>query len=162
MSANIHEGMEVYGSDNHMVGPIVKVTSDHFSQILHIEGGYTVPSTAVHHVEEDRVYLPNPADMYLSQLRAHDDDYQRELAGFQQHFADRQATTGGDRTFEEAEPNYQMGYTAGSDQRYTGRTFEDVEPELRRTYETRTSDDNAAWEHLRDEIRAGWDRARGQ
>jgi len=73
----------------------------------------------------------------------------------------------GNRTFAQAEPNYRAGFTAAHDERYSGRQFEDAEPELRREYETRStgttgrttgSGDN--WEHLREEIRSGWNRAR--
>ena len=60
----------------------------------------------------------------------------------------------------------QFGYEAGRSDRYRGRAFEEAEPELRGEYERR---ERAAgrgigglWERLREEIRAGWNRARGQ
>jgi hypothetical protein len=94
-----------------------------------------------------------------------DENYQQARSGFEQEFTSRKDR--GNRTFAQAEPNYRAGFTAAHDERYSGRQFEDAEPELRREYETRStgatssttgSGDN--WEHLREEIRSGWNRAR--
>ena len=98
-----------------------------------------------------------------------DEDYQRHRPALQQHFQQRQGQRGGQsaaRRWEEAEPNYQYGYSAARDSRYEGREFEDVEPDLRGDYEGRygsqtTGRDRDAWQQLREEIREGWNRARG-
>ena len=50
---------------------------------------------------------------------------------------------------------------------YQGRDFDAVEPDLRRDYEgrygsTQTSGGGDAWQHLREEIREGWNRARSR
>jgi hypothetical protein len=90
-----------------------------------------------------------------------DENYQRARPGFEQEFNARKDR--GNRTFAQAEPNYRTGFTAAHDERYAGRRFEDVEPELRREYETRSTGTTRAgetWEHLRQEIRSGWNRAR--
>jgi hypothetical protein len=159
-ATEVTQGMQVFGSDHQLVGKVTEVTSDRFTAVIHIEGGYTVPTSAVDHVEGDRVILPNPASMYLSQLRAHDHEYQQELEHFQRHFSERQGEDDGDRTFADAEPNYRFGYAAGADTRYAGRDFEEVEAELRRAHEADASGAAAGWEHLRDEVWAGWQRAR--
>ncbi len=126
-----------------------------------------------------------------------DENYNQHRSGFQQHFTQRQSSLQGQgqtRTWEEAEPNYQYGYATARDARYQGREFDDVEPDLRRDYETRyggsmsrtgtsgsagsmtggTSGTTGsmtgstsggagdAWQHLREEIREGWTRARGR
>ena len=82
--------------------------------------------------------------------------------------------SGRGRTFESAEPNYRAGYTAGTDERYTDRQFEDVEPELRRDYESGTwgtsgtttqatgNTSGDSWEHLREEVRHGFQTARNR
>jgi len=91
-----------------------------------------------------------------------EENYRQARAGFEQEFTARKDR--GNRTFAQAEPNYRTGFTAAQDQRYSGRQFEDVEPELRREYETRstgTTGSGESWEHLREEIRSGWNRARG-
>ena len=107
-----------------------------------------------------------------------DEHYDRHRPGFQQHFAQRQQQAGG-RTWQEAEPNYQYGYMAARNNQYQGRQFEDVEPDLRSDYQQRfggqtgqTSQSGQTgqggtggsdlWERLREEVREGWDRARGR
>jgi uncharacterized protein (TIGR02271 family) len=91
-----------------------------------------------------------------------DENYRRQREGFRQHFEGRRGGLAGTavdtRTVDAAEPNYRRGFTAAHDQRYAGRSFEDVEPDLRRQHHS-TGDDNA-WERLREEIREGFDRAR--
>jgi uncharacterized protein (TIGR02271 family) len=87
-----------------------------------------------------------------------DENYNRDRTMFQEHFNQRRSGlgTGADtRSFADAEPHYRRGYEAAHDQRYTGRDFADVEPELRRTHTGGES-----WEHLREEIREGFDRGR--
>jgi hypothetical protein len=167
-TGDIREGMEVYGSDNQPVGTVMRLSGDTFTQVIHIDGvdhgHYAVPTNAVDHVEQGRVYLPNPASMYLSQLHAYDEEYEQARIGFQEHFDRSQVAasgTGTTRTFEEAEPNYRFGYRAGSDERYAGREFNEVEDELRSNYEAEVSG-GTGWEGLREEVITGWNRARGR
>jgi len=90
-----------------------------------------------------------------------DKDFARARGNFQKHFEGRRGELTGTavdtRTFEDAEPNYRRGFTAGVDQRYAGKSFDDVEPELRREHRSNSSDQD--WERLREEIREGFDRA---
>jgi len=88
-----------------------------------------------------------------------DENYQRDRAALQEHFNTRRGTQGASadaRTFDDAEPHYRRGYEAAHDERYAGREFEDVEPELSQSH---TGSDS--WERLREDVRGGWDRARG-
>jgi uncharacterized protein (TIGR02271 family) len=91
-----------------------------------------------------------------------DEDFKRNREGFRQHFDGRGAGLSGPATdtrrFEDAEPNYRRGFTAARDDRFSGRNFEDAEPHLRREHGSMGSGDS--WEHLREEIREGWERAR--
>jgi uncharacterized protein (TIGR02271 family) len=87
-----------------------------------------------------------------------EENYTRDRAAFEQHFNARRASLGtaaDTRTFADAEPHYRRGYEAAHDERYAGRDFADVEPELRRSHPG-----NESWEHLREEIREGFDRGR--
>jgi len=96
--------------------------------------------------------------------------FQEARSSFQQDFQTRAAGTG--RTFEQAEPNYRAGFTAGHDLRYQGRQFEEIEPDLRREYETSASSTTGGtrsgstggdtWDRLRDEIRTGFHSARNR
>lgn len=59
----------------------------------------------------------------------------------------------------------QFGYEAGRSERYRGQEFEEAEPTLRSEYEQHHKEGGGlagAWERLREEIRAGWNRARGR
>jgi uncharacterized protein (TIGR02271 family) len=89
-----------------------------------------------------------------------DEDYQRARTGFQEHFQTVRKNRGG-RSFEEAEPNYRFGYEAAYDERYGNRSFEDIEPDLRTSYTRNSGRTDDRWEELREEIREGWNRARG-
>jgi len=87
-----------------------------------------------------------------------DENYRRDRAAFEQHFGKRRSgmgTAADTRTFADAEPHYRRGYEAAYDERYAGRDFADVEPDLRRSHSG-----NESWEHLREEIREGFDRGR--
>jgi uncharacterized protein (TIGR02271 family) len=90
-----------------------------------------------------------------------DENYRQARAGFEQEFQTR--AKGTKRKFEQAEPNYRAGFTAAHDTRYEGRAFEDAEPELRREFESSAPNAGAdSWEQLREEVRAGWSRARNR
>jgi uncharacterized protein (TIGR02271 family) len=89
-----------------------------------------------------------------------DENYAHDRAAFEKHFAGRRSGLGAradSRTFQDAEPNYRRGYEAAHDERFAGRTFEDAEPDLRRAHGS-----GGSWEELREEIREGWNRARGR
>jgi len=89
-----------------------------------------------------------------------EENYQRDRAGFEEHFGKRRTglgTNADTRTFADAEPNYRRGYESAHDERYAGRDFAEVEPELRKAHTSGES-----WEHLREEIREGFDRGRRQ
>jgi len=92
-----------------------------------------------------------------------DENYKRDRAELERHHTERRGKAGGKtRTFAEAEPNYRMGYETAHDERYTGKKFEDVEPEIRKSYESKATGSGDSWEHLREEIRGGWERARSR
>lgn len=86
-----------------------------------------------------------------------DESYKRDRSRFEEHFKGRRAADGDARTFADAEPNYRRGYETAHDERYAGRDFAAVEPELRKAHTGTES-----WEHLREEVREGFDRGRGR
>jgi uncharacterized protein (TIGR02271 family) len=88
-----------------------------------------------------------------------DENWNRDRSAFEQHFGNRRSgmgTAADTRTFADAEPNYRRGYDAAYDQRYAGREFADVEPDLRRSH----TGSGESWEHLREEIREGFEGGR--
>jgi len=94
-----------------------------------------------------------------------DENYQRQRDNFRNHFETRRqgrtGTAADTRSFDDAEPNYRAGFYAAHDDRYAGREFDEIEPDLRRTHTSAgTTGSGDDWESLRHEIREGWERAR--
>jgi len=91
-----------------------------------------------------------------------DKAYQEARTGIEQAHTTNAAATG--RTFKQAEPNYRAGFNAAHDERHASQEFETAEPELRRNYEADPSNASGGdtWEKLRQEVRQGWDKARGR
>jgi len=112
--------------------------------------------------KEQNVERQQITDTVRKQRVEIDEDYKRARSGFEKDFKDRQRKSGGARTFDEAEPNYRMGFDTRYDERYAGRSFDEVEPDLRRSYESQSKRGGDSWEELRDEIREGWNRARSR
>jgi uncharacterized protein (TIGR02271 family) len=81
----------------------------------------------------------------------YDDDFRRD-------FESRYASGGG--TYDDYAPAYQYGYQAASDPRYQGRSWDQVESDLRSDYGRRYP--NSAWERFKDSIRYGWDKVTGR
>ena len=77
---------------------------------------------------------------------------------FRQNFVSAYSSTG--ERFESYGPAYQYGYNMASDPRYRGRSFSEVEPELRTDYARRYP--NSVWDKRRDAVRYGWDRLTGK
>jgi uncharacterized protein (TIGR02271 family) len=77
------------------------------------------------------------------------DDYRRD---FRQR-------TGSDANFAAIQPAYEYGYKTASDPRYQGRSWAEVEPQLRSDYER--SNPSAKWEEAKQSIRYGWDKMTG-
>jgi uncharacterized protein (TIGR02271 family) len=84
-----------------------------------------------------------------------DDDYR---ADFRRDWDTRYATSG--EAYETYEPAYEYGYRSASDDRWRGRSWSEVEPELRSDYERRYP--GSAWERMKDSIRYGWNKVTGR
>jgi hypothetical protein len=85
-------------------------------------------------------------------------DWRQYDSDFQQHFRNTYGSTGA--TYDSYSPAYQYGYRMANDQRYRGRSWNEVETDLRRDYET--SYPGGAWERMKDAIRHGWDKVTGK
>lgn len=57
-------------------------------------------------------------------------------------------------------PAYRYGYDAASDARYRGRSFDEIESDLRTDYGRRYP--NSTWEKMKDAVRYGWSRVTGK
>jgi len=85
--------------------------------------------------------------------------YARLRPAFEEHFSRGSRAASLPRDFRDAETNYRAGFLAAHDQRYVGRSFEEVEPELSYRADTRQADPSML-ERIREEVREGFARAR--
>jgi hypothetical protein len=79
---------------------------------------------------------------------AYDDD-------FRAHHGEYFGESGG--PYEEYEPAYRYGTELGSNTRYRGRDWSEVESDARRDWESRNP--NSAWERFKAAVRRGWERS---
>jgi uncharacterized protein (TIGR02271 family) len=78
---------------------------------------------------------------------------QENDAYYRNHFNSNYATAGG--RYEDYAPAYGYGSTMASSQ-YRGRSWDEVEPNLRSDWETRNP--GSTWEKMKSAVRHGWDR----
>ena len=64
-------------------------------------------------------------------------------------------TESGD-AYEDYAPAYQYGTSIGADERYRGKTWADIEPDVRADWESRYP--KSAWQKFKDAIRHGWEK----
>jgi uncharacterized protein (TIGR02271 family) len=62
-------------------------------------------------------------------------------------------------TFDRYQPAYRYGYTLATDDRYRGRQWRDIEPEVHRSWEAQNQ---GTWEEFKDSIQYSWDKVRGK
>ena len=72
---------------------------------------------------------------------------------YRSRWQQRFGSTGG--RWEDYEPSYRYGYEMSHDPLYRGRSFSEVEPELRRDWDTRHRD--KPWDRFVDAIRDAWE-----
>lgn len=88
-------------------------------------------------------------------LRVHHAEYTYNdyRNSFEEHY--RQALES-DMPFEHYEPIYQYGYTLAVDPLYGSYTWEEIEPEVLKYYETEYEKGEMPWEHYRDTVAYVW------
>ena len=72
---------------------------------------------------------------------------------FRAHHREYLSTAG---AYEDYEPAYRYGSELGSNTRYRGRSWSEIEPDARRDWESRNP--NSAWERFKSAVRRGWER----
>jgi len=82
----------------------------------------------------------------------YDDDFRRD-------FSARYGSIRGAK-YENYAPAYEYGSRVASDERYRGRTWDEVEPTLRTDYERQYQ--GGKWEQIKDSVRYGWDKVTGR
>jgi hypothetical protein len=63
-------------------------------------------------------------------------------------------------SYETYQPAYEYGYRSANDPRYSGRSWSDVQDDLRTDY-LRTNP-HSNWERLQDAVRHGWEKVTGK
>ena len=105
-------------------------------------------SDTVRHTEVDVQRLDGTSA--LSDLRD-DDSYYRN------HFTSTYGSSGA--AYDDYAPAYSYGSQMASSGRYTGRQWDEIEPELRSDWDSRYGSGGAStWEKMKAAVRHGWDR----
>ncbi len=73
---------------------------------------------------------------------------------FRTHWQSSYAQTGG--RYEDYAPAYQYGSTLGADERYRGRRWDEIEPQVRTDWESSHAD--SPWEKTKEAVRVGWEK----
>jgi uncharacterized protein (TIGR02271 family) len=73
---------------------------------------------------------------------------------FRRHYTSTYGTSG--ESYDTYRPGYAYGYEMANDPRYQGRSFDDVESDLRTDYSQRYP--NSTWERIKDSVRYGWNK----
>ncbi len=84
-------------------------------------------------------------------------DYARYDTTFQRHFGTTPYSK--TATYADYQPAYRYGYELARNPRYQGRTWNDLEPEAHRNWET---NHEGTWDKFKDEIKYAWDDITGQ
>ena len=77
---------------------------------------------------------------------------------FRSDWNTRYATMGG--SYEDYAPAYRYGSTLGADNRYQGRSWDEIESGARGDWQTRYPE--SSWENFKAAVRHGWERVTGQ
>jgi stress response protein YsnF len=91
-------------------------------------------------------------DVEVQPIGGHRGDYD---ADFRNNFKTAYANTG--MTYEQCAPAYQYGSQLSSNQRYAGRDWNAIEPDVRRDWESRNPN---TWDRMKNAVRYGWERVK--
>lgn len=89
----------------------------------------------------------------------HEGEYPKFRDSFEAHYAE--SLRGSGLPFEKYEPAYRYGYDLGIDPETREGVWADMEPAVRKYYETEYADGEPDWEHYREAAHHAWYSARG-
>lgn len=111
-------------------------------------------------IERDRELYGTPmggtgarGEMRSAHMRE-DEDFAAYDSAFRRHYDTSLAGTGFD--YDYYRPGYHYGYTLAADERYRGRDWERIEPEVRREWESRP-DRPGPWDEFKTSVRRAWE-----
>ena len=73
-----------------------------------------------------------------------------------EHFQSRADRTAGSSDYDRTRPFYQFGHVAGQNPDYQGRSFSEIEQDLRSAWERGASRDHGSWDEVRDYVGYGY------
>jgi len=76
------------------------------------------------------------------------------------NFRSRPYASSANRDYAYYRPGYRYGFDSA--QRYSGRAWNDVEPELSKKWSTYEHKGESTWEQVKDAVRDAWDRVTGK
>jgi uncharacterized protein (TIGR02271 family) len=94
-------------------------------------------------------------EVEVENLKGGGDDYS---ADFRRDWQDRYGNSG--ESYETYQPAYDYGYRSANDARYRGKSWSDVESDLRTDYER--NNPNSSWDRMKGAVRYGWERVTGK
>ena len=106
---------------------------------------------SVRHTEVDVEQIPGNQGAGTPNAGYDDTDFRND-------FQSRYGASGGN--YDTYAPSYRYGSEMANDSRYKGRSYDEVESQLRSDYGSRYP--NSTWEKMKDSVRYGWDKVAGR
>ena len=94
---------------------------------------------------------PSMSSAGLSTSTAGEDEWREQSDYFRMHHSEHYGAFG----FDEFEPAYRYGWGLSREERYRGRDWAEIEPAVRRDWDTRYPN---TWERVKTAVRRGWER----
>lgn len=107
----------------------------------------------------DNIAKGNTSDIGMTGTTSTSGDWDLDQSWWRENFKDRPYVSA-DRSFEYYEPGYRFGYESAN--RYRGRQWNDVEPNLRTDWDHYEGRGNSAWENVKDAVHDAWDKITGK
>jgi uncharacterized protein (TIGR02271 family) len=84
-------------------------------------------------------------------------DFNAYDTAFRNHYQTTYGTSG--QSYDRYQPAYRYGYDLATNPQYSGRDWMEIEPEARRSWESRNQ---GTWESMKDAAQRAWDEVRGR
>ena len=97
-----------------------------------------------------------PDDAAASFTSEHDNACRTHFENVRRNASNRSSTSTSDPTYDTVRPLYQFGHLAGGNPDYQGRSFEEVESDLKKTWTPEYTTAFGEWSNVRDYINTGY------
>ena len=107
----------------------------------------------------DNLQNRNETNLGTSSTGTFSGDWNRDLPWWRENYRNRPYATA-DRGFDDYEPGYRYAYQ--SINRYKGKSWNQVEPDLRSGWNSFEGRGNSTWDNIKDAVRDAWDNLTGK